>query len=568
MNFKWKNKSEDQIADFVMKQQGRLEDSRQVYTNLWSGIVKIFRPRRYDLLEKYNKGQQYGATVYDQRPANVLAKFVAGKLGYMVSRAVPWIQFVTPNRQLMDLDHIKRYCQDASEQILYAANRSNLYSALVPHALDAHSIGTSVMIPSQDFVKDRVHFDVVHPRDSYIAVDGWGNPSIYHRSLALTTMTIEELFGNDALPDDYYDMSNNRRELKDPLQEVELIWAVYPNQDRDSDSSLPADMLYKVFCIMPGRTGKTGKAKLLLNGGTPVFPVCWRSGIESGASYGTSICADCLTASLMMSKLGEKSITAAHLVVEPPLLISQTLKPSFSSLPGARNWTSDLGRQDVKSFLDRLSWPITDAQMSRLDEQLDDRFFIRFFEMLSTGDMKARTAYEVSQMMGEKATLMTTIVDTFEQESLEPAIDYLIYSESMAGRMPNAPPEIIQTGGRIDINYLGPLAQLQRSVLRSKGIIDSLGLIAQVMQLNPNAGWKINWLELIEEVTVSQGMPQKLILSDEEVSAIEQQVAQQQQLEQQALMAEKMSKVVPALSKKVDAGSPMEKMTEMSGAGV
>lgn len=565
--FEWKDKTDDQIAKFVAEQHKRAEDKRRIYEDLWSLIIKIFRPRRYDILGNGEKGQQYGADIFDQHPANALNKFVGGLIGYMVSRSIPWLQFIAANINLMQLDHVKDYCQKAAEQILYAARRSNMYSALVPHALDAHSVGTSVIVPMEDIVKDRVVFDVVHPSDSFVVVDKFGDPGIYHRRLCLTRLTATEYFDNDNLPKNWFTIKGD---LKHPLTEQEFIWAVYPNRDRDTSSLVPADKEFALFCVIMGSSGAK-KSRLVLRSGTDTFPICWRALRESGASYGTSLASDCLTSGLVCNKLSEKALAAAHKAVEPPVVASKSLRASLmrSRLnPGSYVWTEDMNRDSVKPIMDRLNWPISDAQLERKHGQIDDRFFIRFFEMLSRGDMKARTAYEVSQMMAEKATLMSGIVDTFEQESLEGHIDALILHETEAGRMPEPPEELLLAGGRLDIKYLGPLDQLQRTLLKSKGTIDALSIIAEIMAVDQSVGWRFNWHAIAEEVAVAQGMPQKHVKSDEEVDTVRQQVAEQQQAAQQADVAEKAAKSASMLGKRIEPGSPLEQLAASGVPGI
>jgi len=565
--FYWKDKTDDEIADFVWNQHKRLIQRRQLYEDLWELITKIYRPRRYDILGGRKKGEQYGAEIFDPQPAGALTKFVGGLLGYMVSRQVPWLQFISQDRRLMSLDHIKEYCQDAAEQILYAAGRSDIYSSLVPHSLDSHSIGTSSMVPMYDLIEDKVHFDVVHPRDAYIATNKFGVPSIYHREITLTSMTAYEMFGEDGLSDRDFVEKGGKKRLKDPLGENEYVWCVYPNDDRDTWSLLPEDRRYIVLCVSKGGRGRK-KSTLVHKGGRNLFPICWRSGRESGADYGTAIATDCLTAALCVNKLGEKALMAAHKAVEPPVIASGTLKKSLNLNPNARSWVTDMQREGVKPVMDRLNWPITDAQMQRLHDMLDDYFFIRFFEMLSSGDLKARTAYEISQMMGEKATLMSTITDTFEQESLEQAIAYLVMIETEAGRMPDIPGELITDDrkyariGRVDVNYIGPLAQLQRSLLRGKSIVDALSIIAEFMALDGSVAWKFNMLEMAEEAAVSLGLPQRHVLSDDEVNRIREQVAAEQKMKEQLMMASEAAKSLPNLSKPAAPGSPAALLTE------
>ena len=237
MLYNWKDKDDEQKVKIIEGNQRKFETIRHYYDDLHLAITQIFRPRRHNLLinKSRRKGEQYGANIFDQGPANSLFKFVSGKLGYMVNRSVPWIQFTSTDTKLSRLDHIKNYFDESREQVLSAVNRSNLYSALVPHAMDADSIGTSVMIPMLDNVKDRVVFDVVHPGESYIGVDQFGDANVYHRyPLKLTRMTAQEKFGGSKLPNEWYDEKSG--ELKDALEEDDYIWACYPNDDRDKYS--------------------------------------------------------------------------------------------------------------------------------------------------------------------------------------------------------------------------------------------------------------------------------------------------------------------------------------------
>lgn len=557
--FNWKNKSPDQIAKIVADMHPRLVKRRQTFEDLHELIVKVFRPRRQSILGQHKKGKQFGAKIYSQVPANSLHRHVGGKIGYMVNRSVPWIQFITPDHKLMKLDHIKNYCQTAAEQILYATNRSNFYSMVYPHMLDADSVGTSVVIPFEDEEEDRAFFDVVHPRNSYLARDAFGKPSIYHRELKLTRMTAEEICGENKLPQNWYkEEKDGSTRLKEPLTEDSYIWAIYKNGDRDHDSLLTEDKRYIVFMVLRKRRGTS--SNLVYMKGRDHFVICTTPGRESGSEYGTSVCADCLTASLVTNKLEEKSIDAAHKAVEPPIIASTTLMATLRTKAGSRTYVDDINREGAKTWLDNLNWPITDAQMQRLADQIEKRMFLPVFELLSSGEQIERTAYEVSQLQGEKATLMSTIVDTFEQETLLPHLQYIISAETEAKRMPDVPDEILVAGGRIDIEFLGPLAQLQRSLLRSKGTIDALSLIEKIVLMNEQAGWKIDWMELIEEVTIAQGMPQRLIVSDETIAIMTEQANRQAEAEMKLEQLKIGAKASSDLAQRVEPRSPMSQL--------
>jgi hypothetical protein len=97
----WKEKTDDQIADFVFKQDGRLIRRRQIYEPLWSLIIKIFTPRHRSLLKNDKAGESYGAKIYDANPALTIIKFARASFGHMASRGVNdpwWLRFTTAHQ--------------------------------------------------------------------------------------------------------------------------------------------------------------------------------------------------------------------------------------------------------------------------------------------------------------------------------------------------------------------------------------------------------------------------------------------------------------------------------------
>ncbi|MCK5605432.1 hypothetical protein KAR91_26305, partial [Candidatus Pacearchaeota archaeon] len=182
----------------------------------------------------------------------------------------------------------------------------------------------------------------------------------------------------------------------------------------------------------------------------------------------------------------------------------------------------------------------------------------------SSGDFdKVKTAYEVSQMMGEKATLMSTIVDTFEQESLEPCIAMLVKEETAAGRMPDVPDELLDSGGKVNIRYIGPLHQLQQTLLRGKSITDAVAIIAMMKELDEFVPLKFDIMEMAEEATVAIGLSQRMVKSETEVRRIIEETTQRQQALEQAELAEKGAGASANLSKPI---APDSALAQMAGA--
>ena len=553
--FDFDNMSDEQIAKFILKQHGRLENRRHSYEPLWDVETKIFQPRRHDLLRTDQKGLQYGARIFDGHPQNAANKFTEGIIGYMVSNATPWLSFSTSRTEFMQLDEVKNYFQDGSEQILSSFSRSNFYDVNPQATKDGAVTGSPVLVPSEELVEGAVHYDAYHPGDIYIEDDGRDRIGVLHITRTLTAMTMVKLFDEDKLPQKVLNDVNN--ETGDPFTEYKCIYAMYQNIRPNPDSNRAEDKAYRTFWVLRDKPAEGFTKQILSMGGERYGPVDWRPGKEPGTSYGMSIAADALTEALITNKLGEKELVAVHGAVEPAMWVSKNLRGQVNLQPGGKTFFDKI-EDRMEPVNANLNWPLSDAQMDRIHNTLDDKFHTRLFEMLTRGDLPGNiTAFQISRMTGEQVIMLGSTLQSYKKY-LAKAIDVQWDFETEAGRMPPIP-AILQeeTDGRIDIVFLGVLDQLQRSLLQSKGIIDGLAIAGEVARLDQNSLTKVNWNDTMEDALIAQGFPQKLIRSDDEMRAIQQadaeEVAKQQALEQ----GEMIAKALPSAGKSIEPNSPL-----------
>lgn len=551
--FDFDDMSDTQKAKFILKNHGRLESRRKSYEALWDVQTKIFQPRRYDLLRTDQPGLQYGARVFDGHPQNAANKFTEGLIGYMVSNATPWLSFATAKTELMDLDEVKDYFQNAAEQILSSFSRSNFYDVNPQATKDGAVTGSPVMVPEEQLVDGTVLYKVFHPGAVYIEDDGFDRIGVLHVTRTLTAMTMHQLFDEDMLPDKVKRDMNGT--TGDPFTEYRCIYAMYRNLKPRSESMRASDKIYKTFWVLRDKPAD-GK-QLLMEGGTEYGPVDWRPGKEPDQSYGMSIAADALTEALIVNKLGEKELLAVHGAVEPAMWVSKNLRGNINLQPGGKTYY-DKGDDRVEAINANLNWPLSDAQMDRIHNTLDDKFHTRLFEMLTRGDLPGNiTAFQISRMTGEQVIMLGSTLQSYKRY-LAKAIEVHWTFETEAGNMPPIP-AILQeeTDGRIDIVFLGVLDQLQKSLLQSKGIIDGLAIAGEVARLWPDAVQKVKGGDTMEDALIAQGFPQKLIRSDEELAAIQQAEAEEVARQQAVEQAETMAKALPPAGKAIEPNSPL-----------
>lgn len=548
--------TERQRAQVVWMNLQSMISKRRPYVNLWDVENRIFLPRRYDLLRQDRPGQQFGAQIYDGHPANAANKFSLGILSYMVSRGVPWMRLIASKRKLMENDDVKQYFQDATTQTLWSFNQGNFYGESVWFTKDATVTGTAYSVAEENLARGTINYKTLHPGECYLEEDQYGEMGIFMRfPVMITAMVALQKFGQSKLPPEII-KDAMASEGGNPFAESKYLLAVYKNTAPMEGSLNPKDKKYKVFWILIGKG--PADLKIVEEGGRNTFPLAWRIGKEAGRAYGTSLAADALTEALQVNKLGEKSMEAAHMAVDPPTVQVKELRNRVNLKAGGRTYT-DSPNQKVEPVFDQLNWPISDAQMERLHNSLDDKFHIRFLEMLTSRDLPGNiTAFQVQQMISEKAILMGSIVEALEDEYLRNAIDIQFDHEEKAGRMPD-PPDILfddlqgsPNVANLEISYEGPLAKMQTTLLKSKPILDGLGLLDAIGKIWPASLLKVNEMKLIEDAGLSVSMDQGLFKRDEEVKEIIEMANAKAAREDELIEGEARAKQIPALTGAVD----------------
>ena len=552
-------KTDDAICKVITGHHSHLKRKRRDFEDLWELLNKIFLPRRHDMLRRVlTKGKQYGARVFDPHPADAANTMLMGMLGHMMSRNVPWMKFGSSNRTILDDDKVKQFYHDATEQVLWSIGQSNMYGAGVWFTKDGLVTGTSISIPKENLTNGKIHHYTISPAQSYIEDDMYGQPAVYHWPHQRTAVQLLEWFGQDKLPEP---VKRNAlgKEGGNPFFEYDVLYAIYKNKTPNPKSFRAEDKPFKVFWILISGSG--GKEYTLLEkSGLDIFPQIWRPGKETDVCYGTSQAADALTAGLHVNTLSKLTLNSINKVLNPPTLASGTFRSRGINLdPGGRNYKKASDKNEtIEPILENFNYSIPDTERIRLHDSIDRKFFVHLFELLMRSDAPAKTAYEVSMAKRDISILMTTVVEGFEQEYLEPKVNVHWDHEYAAGRMPE-PPDILldpQYGnGQVDIQYIGPLQKMQMALLQSQGFVDALSLMAAIRDLWPDAVLKVNQYELIEQAGLAQGMEPKLFRSDNEVRDIIAAETARQQAAEDAEIAQKGTAAAANLSKNIEPNS-------------
>ena len=315
------------------------------------------------------------------------------------------------------------------------------------------------------------------------------------------------------------------------------------------------------YWVMQKSHGIAAKGKLIEEKGRDWGPIVLRMSNKEGLVYNTNrtLAAQALTEALIDNKMGEKELKAAHLSVEPPIWAPKTLKAQLNKNlnPGGKILYNNAAEEPIKQLLNRLNWPISDAQRDKLARSMDDKFFVRFFELLSSEDMQQITATQASFMQGEKAILMWEIIESIQDDILEPAANLIWKVAESHGRMPQAPEILLadEESRKVINEFDGPLSQLRRNLIGMKGTVSSLAVMRSILEIFPEAARKVKDVELLEDVSVAAGARQSWFLSDAEMQLKDEATAQAAAEEQGKEDLERAADAAPGVSGPVDPDS-------------
>lgn len=539
------------LVDFILKDIQSMKNVRADFEPLWKKETALYQPEKYNFLKEHTDGQQFGKKTYWDYPGLCAHKFGLGVNGNMVSRKDSWIKMVIRDRERMKNDRVKTHLQDYAEQLIYSFGRSSsFYKSAYWAAKQFAVIGTAVVWPDENKIDGRLEYKNVSVGNCYLRRNEYGKFIVFGQECKIAGVDLVDKFGSSALS------AEMQKDIQDnPFKQQDLIIYVAYNSKFKEVTLNPEDLKYKVFYILP-KENRDDK-KIIMKSGRKTFPIVVNYDDNYDIPYGYSIGARCLNTGLMGNKICELILDEANKSVGGIWKVSDTIG-KLDLRARAVNKVKD-GSETIENIYRNMGqWQQGKDQIAEFKGICDDYFFVRFFEMLSNPDLPQITAYQASKMATEKVAMMGTAIESFE-DYLTMAIE--IQAEYEGSSMPTPPDEMFDENENavpLQPQFIGNLAQLQRQSFKTMGLVDWAQMIAGFAPTWPTMKVKVNELDLAEQLADGIGVPESCVKDDDEVKRILDEMKQDEQDERDAQMMLAGAKVAPGLSKKIEAGSPME----------
>lgn len=543
-----------EIAKDVCKRLSRLEYIRKPYEETWEMIGKYVLPKR---INTRHDGSRRGArgNIYNGTAVSALDLMVNGLLGYLVSRVTKWMKLYHEENDYMRYPEARQYFQEVEEALYGEFNRSNFYDAITEIFKDGGSFGTACCHVEEDVHGGRINFSARHPKEVFIAENRFGYVDTIVRKYFMSTKQIIDAFKDDKLPEEW--IKENRENL---YKNHTIIHAVYPRSERDITRLDNKNKYFASVYVL-----EAGQVLLRESGLDALNDIVWRWDKSTDEQYGRSPSWIALADVVRINKISKDLLQLGDYTVNPAVQFPGSAEYKLSLHPHGRNPYSNPDELIMPIKLG--DYPIGRDREEQIEKAIRDAFHVDFFLGLQQVS-KQMTIPEVMERQGEKAAVLGTAVGRINSELLDPLIEKTFIIANRAGRMPEVPEVLLEEGGEIKIEYIGPLAQILKRNFASQGIKRTMEQILPFIEIKPEILDLFDFDEMAKELMIANGMPQKLVRDEREVFQIRQQRAEQIAQQQQMAQIETMSKAAPGLNQRTEEGSLLAGLNEQLAEAV
>ena len=543
----------------IIQRLGILKKQRNPYEALWKDVTTYILPRRSFWDIDATPGQQPTEKIYDGSALTELQLLVDGTLGSLVSPNLRWLHLTMEDKNQNEIPWVKDWLEDV-ENILYAElARSNYYQSMSEFFLDAASVGTGVMLVDEDMSRKKMLFSTRHMKECYIAEARDGSVDTLYREFGMTNRQMAQVWEDDL---------SEGRKLKvesDPFGKAHVVHAVFPRAEREPGK---IDAMNKSFASLYIDKEFHEDGKFLDEGGYDAFPyLVWRWRKNSDEIYGRSPASDSIQDVIRLNQIGKASLTVAQLAAEPPLNVPMAQKGMERIVPRGLNYFTNPLEQ-ISAINLAQNFPVTKDQESEIRDQIRNTFRTKMFLLNESLEGGPYTATEISARMGERTTVQGPMIGRLNSETLIPLIKMTYVTSEKNGLIPDPPPGLEQ-GGRIHIDFQGPLALQTKKYHQTQGIDAGLLFVREVAQMFPDSLVNVDSDELIRQGMDSKGMPQKIIREKPDVDKIKKQILEQKAAEQKAAQdaqqQELLAKNAGGLNEEMKPGSMMDIAVQAAG---
>jgi cell division protein FtsL len=497
--------------EYLVNRLQELEEKRRPYEEIWDKVMEYTHPRRLDYEnETITTG---GDKIFNGAGIDAQRTHVDGLQGYLVSSHLVWFRQGLVNPDLEDIKGAKVYLEDTEKRLYQRFRVSNFYDTVNEAINDACSVGHAVLSIEDDPENQSLVYTARHPKECYFAENHLGRVDTLFRQVYFQARSILEKYEDKLKPNEKLMYEQN------PYERHRLIQAVFPWSEWErvckqaNQKPMKNNENYKYVSIW----WIEGTQTIVKESGFETFPfIVWRYRKNSYETYGRGPGMEALYDLIALNQLSKATLKAAQKSVDPPLIVPGSHKGKIKDYPGGRTYVARMSEERPEPLYTMGNANLALEREAHLEQKIKDHYMVDFFFAMQNAQVQM-TATEALERQGEKAAIMGAMTGRLSTEFLDPIIQRTFYLENKHGRLPPPPPDLqeAQKKSGLDlmrIEFIGPLASLQKKHLGSQGYMKGINTIAQLANFDPQLLKILDWEYITREMLDNDGLSPKAVL--------------------------------------------------------
>jgi hypothetical protein len=505
-----------------------LKTERATHEQDWEAIARLIRPQRggFSLDDPASRTMEKPLS---SAPIMASSNFSAGLYGTLTNPANVWFGLKTSDPDLNAWQPARLWLDTVRDRVLasFAPAVSPFYSATIQAFSDLTAFGNGAQYDELVTEEKKILDVTLSLAEVCYDIDGFGRVSEVVRRFHLKPAAAMKMFqGRGELPPKIAELA----EKGDQTRIVFYHHVLRNDGWRKGMLGLRGKAWASRYtCEIDGAlVREAGYAEM------PFFAPRWE--VDTGQVYGTGPGFIALASARAHQRMDEATLRAAQRAADPTILapdrgdwpLNGRIRPGAVVYGGIDVRGNPMLRPLDLSGSTGLTMEEKRAKM----EEIKDAFH---YTLMSLQGRTGMTATEVLAITEERQRLYAPHMGRVQEEFLAPKIARRFGLLWRAGQLPPPPPDMQGVDLQVDYQSAAAAAQKSAEGVRALQIVADLAPLAQ---LDPSYIDYVNPDGLVQTLMEARGAPARMMRSREEVEAIRQQRAEQQQAMQAMQMAQ------------------------------
>lgn len=517
----------------------RVRGDRYVVEDIWDSIelyIAPYRGRFFKDEKSENSVQWRRPFVFDGTAIMASQNLASSLHSRLTSASTRWFGMKFKQDELQDSQEAQVWIEEVNTAMFDAMQESNFNVQINEVYQDLVNYGTGFMLEEETNPKDLaetspITFTSVMVKEAFFEQDSKGGILNFYQKKQWTARQMTDYF-KEKVPAFISDAASDP--ASDPNAKWDIIYCIYRRTSVDLDPYAKD--------VEPKKRAFGFKFVLLDSGEAlgeeggyyemPCFVPRWRK--TSSSMWGNSPAMIALADTLTLNRTIELNLAAVEKQLDPPILTtSRGLIGDLDLTAGGLSVVRDV--KEVVPFQSGARFDVTYQEMNRLRENIEGYFFIPQL-ILPPMQGTPATATEIAVRMQQLEALIGPTLGRLQVDLLDPIIKRTFGILHRAGKLPEVPDVVAEMEGRIEIEYISPIAKTQEA--SNVQAIERFAMsVMNLGQGKPEVLDIPDWDAMVKSLASMLGVSAKLIRPDADVKT---ERKQRQEVQAQAAQGEAM----------------------------